>query len=198
MTTFVLATNNAHKAREMNAVLGGLGVQVLARPAEVPDVQETEDTLEGNAALKARALVEATGRAALADDTGLFVAALDGRPGVVSARYAGEGATDEQNVQKLLSELRDVPDEGRGAQFRTVIWAAYPNGESFAVTGILKGAIARAPRGSQGFGYDPVFVPEDCDGRTLAELWPEEKNEISHRGNALRALAAALENRAAT
>ena len=192
MTRFVLATANVHKAEEMRAVLGALDVELLARPPEVPEVAETEDTLEANAALKARALVAATGLPAIADDTGLFIAALGGRPGVRSARYAGENASDEQNVQKLLGELVGVADPDRQAQFRTVIVVAYPDGQSVTSLGILDGYIARNPRGIEGFGYDPVFVPEGREGRTLAELTPEEKNALSHRGKALRALAVTL------
>ena len=197
MTTFVLATANAHKAHEMQAVLADLDVTLLPRPLDVPDVDETEDTLEGNAELKARALVDATGYPALADDTGLFVAALEGRPGVRSARYAGEEASYDDNVRKLLEELHDVPLERRGAEFRTVIVAAYPDRGSLMVVGTLKGSITRSPRGSRGFGYDPVFVPED-ETRTLAEMSPEEKNALSHRGHALRALAYALATRSSS
>jgi XTP/dITP diphosphohydrolase len=197
VTTFVLATANAHKAHEMQAVLADLDVTLLPRPLDVPDVDETEDTLEGNAELKARALVDATGYPALADDTGLFVAALEGRPGVRSARYAGEEASYDDNVRKLLEELHDVPLERRGAEFRTVIVAAYPDRGSLMVVGTLKGSITRSPRGSRGFGYDPVFVPED-ETRTLAEMSPEEKNALSHRGNALRALAYALATRSSS
>ena len=194
MTTFVLATANAHKANEMRAVLADLDATLLPRPVDVPDVDETEDTLEGNAGLKARALVEATGYPALADDTGLFVCALGGRPGVFSARYAGDEASYEDNVRKLLDELRDVPLERRGAEFRTVIVAEFPGEGPFVVLGTLKGTITVSPRGDRGFGYDPVFVPED-ENRTLAEMSPEEKNAISHRGKALRALAVALAKR---
>ena len=192
MTTFVLATANAHKTEELRAVLGELDVQLLARPSGVADVDETEDTLEGNALLKARTLVNATGLAALADDTGLFVDALGGRPGVHSARYAGETATDEDNVAKLLGELSGESSDKRTARFRTVIAVAYPGGDSFCVEGVLEGVIAESPRGDGGFGYDPVFIPRDSDGQTLAELSSAQKNAISHRGNALRSLAAAL------
>ena len=192
MTTFVLATANAHKAEELRAVLGELDVRLLARPSGVADVDETEDTLEGNALLKARTLVNATGLAALADDTGLFVDALGGRPGVHSARYAGETATDEDNVAKLLGELSGESSDKRTARFRTVIAVAYPGGDSFCVEGVLEGVIAESPRGDGGFGYDPVFIPRDSDGQTLAELSSAQKNAISHRGNALRSLAAAL------
>jgi XTP/dITP diphosphohydrolase len=193
VTTFVLATANAHKTEEMRMVLADLDVTLVARPLGVPDVEETEDSLEGNATLKARALVEATGMAALADDTGLFVDALSGRPGVWSARYAGEEASYEDNVRKLLDELAEVPIERRGAEFRTVIAAAYPDHEDLVVVGTLKGSITLVARG---FGYDPVFAPEGGGGRTLAEMSPEEKNAISHRGNALRGLAVALAKRA--
>ena len=192
MTTFVLATANPHKAQEMRDILTALGFDVRARPENAPDVDETSETLEGNALLKARALSLLTGEPALADDTGLFVDALDGRPGVYSARYAGSDASYADNVEKLLSELHDVPDTMRDARFRSVIAVAYPDGGSFTVEGLLEGSIARSPRGSEGFGYDPVFVPAGASGRTLAELTPEQKNELSHRGRALRALAEKL------
>jgi XTP/dITP diphosphohydrolase len=188
VTTFVLATANAHKTEEMRAVLSDLGIELLPRPGDVPEVQENEVTLEGNALLKARALVAATGQPAIADDTGLFVDALDGRPGVSSARFAGENASYDDNVAKLLGELSGVPDGHRGASFRTVIAVAYPSGESLCVEGVLEGRITYERRGDNGFGYDPVFEPTHTGGRTLAELTPEEKNRNSHRSNALRAL----------
>jgi len=192
VTTFVLATANPHKAQEMRDILTALGFDVLARPEDAPDVDETSETLEGNALLKARALALLTGEPALADDTGLFVDALDGRPGVHSARYAGSGASYADNVEKLLGELDGVPDTMRVARFRSVIAVAYPDGGSFTVEGVLEGSIAKSPRGSEGFGYDPVFVPAGASGRTLAELTAEQKNELSHRGRALRALAEKL------
>lgn len=192
MTTFVLATANPHKAQEMRDILTALGFEVLARPEDAPDVDETSETLEGNALLKAQVLASATGEPALADDTGLFVDALDGRPGVYSARYAGRSASDADNVEKLLAELDGVPDTMRVARFRSVIAVAYPDGGSFTVEGLLEGSIAKSPRGSEGFGYDPVFVPAGASGRTLAELTAEQKNELSHRGRALRALAEKL------
>ena len=191
MLTFVLATANPHKAAEMRSLLASSEVTVLERPAGITDVDETEDTLEGNAILKARALTVATGLPAVADDTGLFVDALGGRPGVWSARYAGEGATYAQNVVKLLDEMRDVLDAERGASFRTVIAVAYPDGDVLCVEGELRGTIAREARGTGGFGYDPVFVV-DGDGRTLAEMSANEKNNLSHRARALRALVIAL------
>lgn len=187
MTTYVLATANPHKADEMRAILADLGVELRERPADVADVDETEPTLEGNALLKARALAEATGLPAIADDTGLFVDALDGAPGVRSARYAGEDSTDADNVARLLGELASVPAP-RTARFRTVIAVAWPDGESRLVEGVLEGTILNGPRGSGGFGYDPVFEPRGS-ALTLAEMTPDQKNACSHRANALRALA---------
>jgi XTP/dITP diphosphohydrolase len=194
VTTFVLATANPHKTEEMRAILAPLGVDLLDRPLDVPDVDETGDTLEENALLKARALVTASGRAAIADDTGLFVDALDGRPGVHSARFAGETASYDDNVTKLLAELEEVP-EPRTARFVTVIAVAYPDGTAFSVERQLPGAITRARAGDQGFGYDPVFMPDETDGRTMAQLTAREKNDLSNRGRALRALFEELAQR---
>lgn len=191
MTTFVLATANVHKAQEMSAVLAPLGIELLQRPSHVADVEETGETLEANALLKARALVEATGLASIADDTGLFVDALNGRPGVRSARYAGEAASYDENVTKLLAELERV-SEPRTARFVTVIAVAYPDGSSLCVEGALEGVITSSRAGDQGFGYDPVFAPREAEGRTLAQLTPKQKNELSHRGRALRALSEKL------
>ena len=184
----VLASANPDKAREIAAILEGF--DVVPRPSDVPDVEETGSTLMANARLKAQALVSATGEAAVADDTGLEVAALDGAPGVYSARYAGEGATYADNVAKLLDALRGSVD--RRARFRTVALAMFPDGREVVAEGIVDGVIAEVARGDGGFGYDPVFVPDDGDGRTFAELTVEEKNRISHRGRAFRALAAQL------
>lgn len=195
MTTFVLATANPDKAREIEEILSPVGVTLLPRPSDVPEVIEDGETLEENALLKARALVAATGRAAIADDTGLFVDALDGAPGVWSARYAGEQATYSDNCEKLLRELRNVVNEKRTARFRTVAAVAYPDGSWFVVDGEVEGTIAQEPVGANGFGYDPVFVPESGRGRTMAQLTPEEKHALSHRGNAFRALAEALSER---
>lgn len=194
MTTFVLATANAHKADEMRAVLSPLGVELVPRPPDVAEVDETGATLEENAVLKARALVEATGCAAIADDTGLFVDALGGRPGVRSARFAGVGASDDDNVTKLLDELGAAATP-RSARFVTVICVAYPDGTNECAEGELDGEITHARAGDQGFGYDPVFAPVGAGGRTLAQLTPEEKNALSHRGRALRALAKNLARR---
>jgi XTP/dITP diphosphohydrolase len=195
MKTFVLATANPDKAREIEEILRPIGITLLARPPEVPEVIEDGETLEDNALLKARALVDATGRAAIADDTGLFVDALGGAPGVFSARYAGENATYADNCRKLLSEMNGIVDGGRTARFRTVAAVAYPDGSWFVVDGEVEGRIAEAASGENGFGYDPLFIPENGRGRTMAELSPEEKHALSHRGNAFRALAEALADR---
>lgn len=194
MSVFVLATTNGHKIEEMRSVLSDYDVELLPRPDRLPDVDETEDTLEGNALLKARTLSKATGEAAIADDTGLFIDALSGRPGVHSARYAGEGVSFDENVKKVLYKLEGVDSVNRSAHFRTVIAVAFPNGESWWVEGVLEGTILDGPRGEGGFGYDPIFAPADEGGRSLAELTAEEKNARSHRGNALRAFVAALSN----
>ena len=184
----VLASANPDKAREIAAILEGF--DLLPRPSEVPDVVEDGETLEDNARLKAVALVDATGEAAVADDTGLEVDALDGAPGVYSARYAGEGATYADNVAKLIGALDG--NGNRTARFRTVALARFPDGREVVATGDVTGTIATEPRGDQGFGYDPLFVPDEGDGRTFAEMTPEEKHALSHRGRAFRALAAAL------
>jgi XTP/dITP diphosphohydrolase len=186
----VLATANPDKARELAGLLEGF--EVLPRPADLPDVEETEETLEGNASLKAAAVCQATGDLAVADDTGLEVDALGGRPGVYAARYAGPEATYADNVAKLLEELAGVPAAERTARFRTVAIARYPDGREIVAEGIVEGTIAEAPAGEDGFGYDPVFVPAGGDGRTFAEMTRAEKAAVSHRGRALRALAAEL------
>jgi len=189
MATFVLATANAHKAEEIRRVVESYGIELLDRPLDVADVEETEETLEGNALLKARALTDATGLAAIADDTGLFIDALEGRPGVYSARYAGENATFADNVSKALTELDGVDDARRSARFRSVIAVTYPDGTSWWVDGVLDGRILHSPIGENGFGYDVIFAPADFGGTSLAQLSPDEKNAISHRGQALRAFA---------
>lgn len=188
MTRFVLATANPGKTVEIAAVLGP-AVTLLPRPAEVGEVEETGSTLEENARIKAAALVAATGLPAISDDTGLEVEALDGRPGVHSARYAGEGATYAANVAKLLDEMAGQGD--RSARFRTVALALWPDGREVIAEGEVRGHITEVPRGADGFGYDPVFVPEG-ELRTFAEMPVEHKNSVSHRGRAFRALAAAL------
>ena len=184
----VLASANPDKAAEIAAILSGH--ELLPRPPNVPDVDETGSTLEENARLKAVALVEATGEAAVADDTGLEVAALGGAPGVYSARYAGEGATYADNVAKLLAALEGATD--RRARFRTVALARFPDGREFVADGVVDGTIATDARGRAGFGYDPLFVPEGGDGRTFAEMTADEKHAISHRGRAFRRLSELL------
>ena len=186
----VLASANADKAREIVQLLGPSAVQVLPRPPGVPDVDETGATLEDNARLKARAVVEATGEAAVADDTGLEVPALGGAPGVLSARYAGPNASYADNVAKLLGAL--AGEEDRRAVFRTVAVVRRPDGREVVAEGEVQGYITTAPRGVGGFGYDPVFAPEGAGGRTFAEMTPEEKNAVSHRGLAFGALGRRL------
>jgi XTP/dITP diphosphohydrolase len=190
VTDFVLATANPDKAAEIGAILGP-DIGLSPRPGSVEDVEETGDTLEENARIKAQALAEATGRPAIADDTGLEVAALGGRPGVYSARFAGENATYAQNVQKLLAQMRGKSD--RSARFRTVALARWPDGRELVAEGEVRGVIAEQARGGDGFGYDPVFVPEGED-RTFAQMTQAEKNDVSHRGRAFRALAVQLRN----
>lgn len=187
----VLASANPDKVAEIAAILGE-GVDLAPRPADLPDVVEDADTLEGNARLKAVAVGEATGEAAVADDTGLEVDALGGAPGVYTARFAGEDATYADNVAKLVTDLAGVPPAGRTARFRTVALARFPDGREVVAHGVVEGHITEAPRGEGGFGYDPVFVPVDGDGRTFAEMTPDEKHAVSHRGRAFRALAEAL------
>ena len=185
----VVASKNSDKIQEVEAVLASLDppIEVL-RGFDWPDIEETEDTLEGNALLKASAVAATTGVAAVADDTGLEVDALGGAPGVHSARYAGPDADYDDNVRKLLTDLEQVED--RTARFRTAIAFVEPGEEPVVVEGVLEGEIARTPRGDNGFGYDPVFLVGD---RTYAEMSNEEKNEISHRALAIRALADALD-----
>ena len=191
MTTFVLATANPDKAREIVALLGeeAPSIELLARPPEVPDVDEVGDTLEDNARIKAVALCGATSLPAVADDTGLHVDALGGAPGVHTARYAGEDATYADNVEKLLGELDALPLEQRGARFATVAVARWPDGLEVAALGEVDGVITSTARGDGGFGYDPVFVPLEGDGRTFAEMTDQEKHALSHRARAFRTLA---------
>jgi len=183
----VLASANPDKVAEITEVLGGL-VDLDPRPEGLPDVLEDGDTLEANARLKALAVCEATGRAAVADDTGLEVDALDGAPGVHSARFAGDDASYTDNLDRLLTELDGIPDGRRTARFKTVALVRYPDGREVMATGTVEGTIAGRPSGAAGFGYDPVFVPVEGDGRTFAEMG-DEKHSLSHRGRAFRTLA---------
>ncbi|MFI4867947.1 MAG: RdgB/HAM1 family non-canonical purine NTP pyrophosphatase [Steroidobacterales bacterium] len=192
--TLVLATANAGKQRELAPLLGPLGLTLVLQSAlGIDSIAETGATFEANALLKARHAARRSGLPALADDSGLEVDALDGRPGVWSARYAGAAATDQDNNARLLSELADVPAPRRGARYRCVL-ALVRSAEDDApviASGSWEGRIATAPTGSGGFGYDPLFVPEGHE-RTAAELPAAQKNALSHRGKALAALAAQL------
>lgn len=188
----VLATANPDKAEEIRQILTAAapGIELRPRPPGLGEVEETGATLEENARLKAVAVAEATGLPAIADDTGLEVAALHGAPGVHSSRYAGENATYKKNVAKLLGSLVGV--SGRRARFRTVAMVRWPDGRELVAEGAVDGTIAEEPRGAEGFGYDPVFIADEAGGRTFAELGPEAKHRFSHRGRAFRALAAKL------
>jgi XTP/dITP diphosphohydrolase len=181
----VLATRNRHKGAEVAALLDGLGltIRTLDEFPQAPEVVENGTTCEANAVKKAREIAAATGLPAVADDTGLEVDALGGRPGVYAARYAGEQATYEDNCRKLIHELSGVPTGKRTARFITVAALAFPSDGVRVETGELRGMITEAPAGSKGFGYDPVFFVPDL-GKTLAELSAEEKNRVSHRAKA--------------
>jgi XTP/dITP diphosphohydrolase len=185
----VLASRNPYKLRELQALLRPHELEPLPDEVELPP--ETGETFADNALIKARAAAEATGRPALGDDSGIEAAALGGAPGVRSARYAGEGAGDEENLAKLL---RDVPDDGdRRVAYVCALAYLEPGGGERLVEARCEGTLAHQPRGDGGFGYDPAFLPRDIpEGRTLAELSPEEKDAISHRGRAARALLAEL------
>jgi XTP/dITP diphosphohydrolase len=189
----ILATRNRHKIAELHRLLNvpGLVVEDL-RGWTVPEVEEDGATYEENAIKKARAVAEGTGLPALADDSGLEVDSLDGAPGVRSARYAGEGASDAANRAKLLQALAGVPDERRTARFRCAIAIAMPGGSVMTVEGACEGAILREERGSGGFGYDPLFLPEG-ERETFAEMSDAKKDSLSHRGVAVRRAAEVLE-----
>ncbi len=195
MEPFIIATHNVKKLAELERILTPLGISVQTASQAgftLPEVDETGTTFAENARLKAESAMRATGRPAVADDSGLVVDALGGAPGVYSARYAGPDAGDRDRYEKLLRELADVPDDRRTARFVSAVCCVFPDGTSIDVTGACEGRIARAPRGDGGFGYDPVFLVGD---RSYAELTAAEKDEISHRGRALRALQDALRRR---
>ena len=187
MKVLLSATGNPDKLREIVAILGD-EIELLPRPEGLAEPEENAATLEGNARIKAVCVVEASGLPAIADDTGLEVDALDGEPGVRSARFAGENATYEDNVALLLERLEGVVANARTARFKTVALARWPDGKEVIAEGVVEGSIAEAPRGNNGFGYDPVFIPADSNGRTLAEMTTTQKNDISARGNAFRQL----------
>lgn len=186
----VLATRNKKKIEEIKRITQGLPVNVLSLDdyPDCPEVVEDQDTFEGNAVKKAVEIAQCTGKPALADDSGLEVDALNGVPGVFSARYAGEPTSDVKNFEKLLVELKNVPDAKRGARFVCCMALAFPDGNSKTFFGYAKGRIAHQPRGKTGFGYDPVFFPEGHE-RTFAEMTGEEKDRLSHRGAALGKVA---------
>jgi XTP/dITP diphosphohydrolase len=189
----VLATKNKGKIREFSRMFAGFEAEILtiADLPDLPDVVEDGDTFEANARKKAETISRVTGLPALADDSGLEVDALDGKPGVYSARFAGPNATDQENNEKLVSLLQNVPEEKRTCRFVSVLALAVPGEETLLVRGTCEGRIVLRARGENGFGYDPhFFLPEK--GRTMAELAPEEKNSISHRGEAVRKLEAIL------
>ena len=187
--TVVLATRNKGKIAELEALLSGYGLHVLGLGAfpHLGEIEETGATFAENARLKARTVALATGLVALADDSGLAVDALSGAPGVYSARYSGENATDAANNAKLLDALKDLPEPQRGCRFVSVVAAHAPNGAEIMAEGRWEGRVLTSPRGTGGFGYDPLFLDPEL-GRAAAELTAAEKNARSHRGQALRAL----------
>ncbi|HEX6930911.1 MAG TPA: RdgB/HAM1 family non-canonical purine NTP pyrophosphatase [Streptosporangiaceae bacterium] len=191
----VLATANTHKLAELTRILAAEHVDIdLAGLAEfpgAPDVEETGATFVANALLKARAIAAFTGLPSVADDSGLCCDALNGMPGVLSARWAGRHGSDAENLRLVLAQLSDVPDERRGAHFYCVAALVRPTGEETLSAGTLRGRLIREPRGTNGFGYDPIFVP-DGDDRTTAEMSADEKDAISHRGRAFRGLTDAI------
>lgn len=186
---FVCASANPDKVIEIAAILDGI-VDLLPRPSDVPDVVEDADTLLGNARLKAAAICAATGMPAVSDDTGLFVDAIGGAPGIYAARFAGEDATYADNRAKLLRELGDTTK--RRAQFVSAVMVIWPDGRELAVEGVCPGTIAMSELGDRGFGYDSIFIPDDGDGRSFSQMSDDEKNQISHRARAFKALLQAL------
>ena len=188
MLRAVCASANPHKVVEIFDLMGGV-IDLQPRPADLADVVEDADTLVGNARLKADAVCAAIGLPALADDTGLEVDALSGAPGVRTARFAGEQATDADNRAKMLRELEG---KARTCRFRTVALLRFPDGREIIAEGVCEGSIAEVEVGERGFGYDPLFIARDGDGRTFAQMSASEKHELSHRGKAFRALAEIL------
>lgn len=189
MKKIIIATGNKGKAKEFETLFSPLGYKVLTLHdlEGATEVEETGTTFEENAILKAETLCEQFNTMVIADDSGLMIDALDGRPGVYSARYAGEQKNDDDNIDKVLEELKDVPEEKRTARFYCALAVAVPGEETMTVSGTVEGRIASSRQGENGFGYDPVFYVPDL-GKMMAELKPEEKNAISHRANALKKL----------
>jgi XTP/dITP diphosphohydrolase len=195
MKEVIIATKNPGKAREFEQIFTprGIVVKTLLDFPEIPDVEETGTTFEENAILKADAVSRALNKMVIGDDSGLMVDALEGRPGIYSARYAGEPKNDQANTNKLLNELTGIPDDRRSARFYCALAVAVPNQKPITVSGTCEGRILEEQRGSNGFGYDPVFyVPEK--GLAMAELSSDEKNKISHRANALKKLEVILDS----
>ena len=194
--TIVVATGNAHKLTEIEAILSevlpGVRFVALGQLGDFPEPEENGTTFLENAIIKAEAAVDATGLAAIADDSGLVVDALDGAPGVYSARYAGVHGDDAANNAKLLANMEDVEDAQRTARFMSVVALIDAAGMVLTGTGACEGTVGREERGEHGFGYDPLFLPQETPGKTMAELTPEEKNAISHRFYALQDLASQL------
>ncbi len=189
---YIIATHNMKKRNELARILEPLGVDVLTAEqagVELTDVEETGTTFEENARLKSQSGCKESGMPCIGDDSGLMVDALDGAPGVYSARYAGDHGNDPANIALLLENLKDVPEEKRTARFVCTVCCTYPDGKEIVVNGTCEGKIGYAPKGDGGFGYDPVFMIGD---KSFAELTSEEKDKISHRGNALKALAEVL------
>lgn len=189
---YIIATHNMKKRNELARILEPLGVEVLTAEqagVELTDVEETGTTFEENARLKSESGCKETGMPCIGDDSGLVVDALDGAPGVYSARYAGDHGNDPANIALLLENMKDVPDEKRTARFMCTVCCTYPDGSEIVVNGTCEGKIGYEPKGDGGFGYDPVFMVGD---KSFAELTAEEKDKISHRGNALKALADVL------
>ena len=195
---FVAATNNKGKLKEMEAIVEKLGIKLIARKdAGVPedfDIVEDGETFEENSYKKAYEIMKMTGLPSLADDSGLMVDYLNGAPGVYTARYAGEDATFDDNNNKLLSEMKECPDDKRNAKFVTVITLVHPDGKKIVARGECKGKISKEKKGTEGFGYDPVFIPEGFN-ETFSELGTDFKNTISHRGKALKELERILEEK---
>jgi XTP/dITP diphosphohydrolase len=192
--TLAVASRNKHKLREIERICSDWPVRWLTvrdHDGPWPDVEESGATYLDNALMKAHAVAQALGVPAVADDSGIEVDALGGRPGARSARYAGENATDEQNLGQLMHAVAGVPGAGRTARYRCVAALGFPDGTELHAEGVCEGVLIANRKGSGGFGYDPIFVPVGWD-RTMAELTPEEKDRISHRGRALRALRALL------
>ncbi|MFQ9091686.1 MAG: XTP/dITP diphosphatase [Acutalibacteraceae bacterium] len=189
---FLIATHNMKKRAELERILKPIGVRVLLAEeagVELTDVEETGVTFEENAFLKADSGCKESGMPCIADDSGLAVDALDGAPGVYSARYAGEHGNDEKNNELLLKNLSDIPMDKRTARFVSTVCCCFPDGRHMTVRGECEGKIAFEPAGEGGFGYDPLFLPDEFPGKTMAQLTAEEKDSISHRGKALRLLA---------